>query len=64
MSLSGFSTLRVLFFYPGVEIFEDDIEFCKDGLSLYVSRGKALISGEEFNQNSTFAEYEIIKKIG
>ena len=29
-------------FISGVEIFEDDLEFCKDGMSLYVSKGNLI----------------------
>jgi serine/threonine protein kinase len=53
----GFNTLR-LFTNEGVEIMEDDIEFIKDGATLYASQG------EDFDANSTFSEYEIVSELG
>ncbi len=48
----------------------DDIDFLKSGATLYVSLGinyfHSLLTkkGEDFDQNSCFSEYEIIKTLG
>ena len=52
------SKLLRLFTDKGVEIYEDDLEFLKNGTGLYASKG------EEFDQHSCFSEYEIQKKLG
>ncbi|CAD8196306.1 unnamed protein product [Paramecium pentaurelia] len=47
-----------LFTQQGVEIFQDDVKFFKDGQSFYASRG------DEFDPHSPFSQYETIKKLG
>ena len=62
----GFAKLR-LYNHEGVEIMEDDVEFIKAGASLYASKGLRLFVievGEDFDSNSTFSEYEIVKELG
>ncbi|EGR27938.1 protein kinase domain protein [Ichthyophthirius multifiliis] len=55
--MKNFKCLR-LFNNEGVEIFNDDIQYLKDKSVLYAS------NGEEFDANSTFSEYDLIKVIG
>ena len=57
MEFKNCKTLR-LFTEKGVEIYENDLEFIKNGANLYASKG------EEFDQHSCFSEYEILKKLG
>lgn len=57
LNLNNIKKFR-LFTNQGVEIFEDDMDFIKEGSALYVSKG------EDFNQNSCFSEYEIAKTLG
>ncbi len=57
MDFRNIKTLR-LFTDKGVEIYEDDLEFIKNGTGLYASKG------EEFDQHSCYSEYEIQKKLG
>ena len=53
----NFTKLR-LFTIEGVEIMEDELEFVKNNTTLYASRG------ENFDANTSFSEYEIIKDLG
>lgn len=57
MDFKNFKRMR-LFTEKGVEIYQDDLEFLKDGTQLYVSKG------EDFDQYSCFSDYEIQKQIG
>ena len=64
MHLKGAKQLR-LFDEQGVELFEDDLEFIKNGKVLYASIGsnfdvKICLLGEDFDRNSSFAEFEIL----
>lgn len=64
--MKHFKQLR-LFNQEGVEIYEDDLEYMKNGVTLYVSRGIFRSNnqkGEDFDANSTFSEYELVKEIG
>ena len=56
-SFKNIKNLRI-FNAHGVELMEDDFEFVKNGVQLYVSKG------EDFDQYSSFSEYEIIKELG
>ncbi|CAD8207842.1 unnamed protein product [Paramecium octaurelia] len=47
-----------LFTQQGVEIFDDDVKFFKDGQSFYASRG------DEFDPYSPFSQYETMKQLG
>jgi len=51
------SHIRV-FKMGGVEIFDEDVQYIKDGDILYVS------FGEEFDESSNFAVYKMIRCIG
>lgn len=42
----------------GVQIFQEDLAFLKDGAILFASQG------EDFDSNSTFSEYELVKTLG
>jgi len=42
----------------GLEIFEDDLEYMKDGEVLFVSKG------EDFDKASGISEYEVIERLG
>ena len=57
MKLKNVKQLR-LFTSDGVEIFEEDLEYIKNGAILFVS------IGEEFDSASSFGEYKKIKVIG
>lgn len=69
LELRNIKRLR-LFQQEGVEIFNDDIDFLRSGATLYVSLGinyfHSLLTkkGEDFDQNSCFSEYEIIRTLG
>jgi MAP/microtubule affinity-regulating kinase len=47
-----------LFTLEGVEISTEELEYIKDGDALFASRG------ENFDKNSTLAEYEILNQLG
>jgi serine/threonine protein kinase len=47
-----------IFNAEGVEYFEEDLEYLKTNENIYISRG------EDFDSNSNFGEYEIIRMVG
>ncbi|KAL4488528.1 hypothetical protein ABPG72_013096 [Tetrahymena utriculariae] len=47
-----------LFNQEGVEINSDDLQYIKNGAQLFAS------AGEEFDSNSTFSEYDMVKELG
>jgi len=47
-----------LFNEKGVELFEEDLEFLEDGVSVYASKGA------EFDTNSCLSEYHLEKELG
>ena len=57
LHLKQINRLR-LFTPEGIEIFQDDLDYIKDGCHCFVSRG------EEFDPASSFSEYEMLEQLG
>jgi MAP/microtubule affinity-regulating kinase len=57
LKLHGAKKLR-LFNQNGVELYPEEFDYIKNGDVLFISKG------EDFDQNSSFADYEIIKTLG
>lgn len=66
-----------MFNIEGVELNEDDLEYVKDEATLFASGGRNIeffvfavtksiifMIGEDFDSNSTFSEYNMVKELG
>ncbi len=59
-----------LFTIEGVEIYPEELEYLKDGDSLFASAGNnekksfLILKGADFDKNSTLTEYKIIRQLG